>query len=462
MKEDTIFALASGKARAGIAVLRISGEKAGVALTQLSGNSLPEPRRATRVALCDPKTGDALDFALAIWFPKPASFTGEAVAELHVHGGPAVVAGVLESLSHLPGLRPAEPGEFTRRAFENGQLDLTAVEGLADLVQAETASQRRLALRQVEGALFDRYEAWREGLLRALAGVEAAIDFSDEELPPEILNGAQEAAAKILREIRAHLDDGHCGERLRDGFRIVLLGAPNAGKSTLLNALARREAAIVSDRPGTTRDVIEVAMDIDGFAVTIADTAGLRKTRIAIEQEGVNRAHARARDADLKLVLFDKGTGTEWDAETQSLIDDNTLILLTKCDLRDAGNDQGPMEKTPEIGAAALLISAKTGIGMAAFWQRLKEEIAARMQGSETVPLTRLRHRMGLEDCADALARFLRLEAQAEEYAEEPAEEIALAAEDLRLGVRALGRLTGRVDVEDVLDRLFAEFCIGK
>jgi tRNA modification GTPase len=199
-------------------------------------------------------------------------------------------------------------------------------------------------------------------------------------------------------------------------------------------------------------------MDIDGFAVTIADTAGLRKTRIAIEQEGVNRAHARARDADLKLVLFDKGTGTEWDAETQSLIDDNTLILLTKCDLRDAENNQRPMEKKPEIGAAALLISAKTGKGMATFWQRLKEEITARMQGSETVPLTRLRHRMGLEDCADALARFLRLEAQAEE----PAEEIALAAEDLRLGVRALGRLTGCVDVEDVLDRLFAEFCIGK
>jgi len=459
MKEDTIFALASGKARAGIAVLRISGEKAGVALTQLSGNSLPEPRYATRVALRDPKTGDALDFALAIWFPKPASFTGEAVAELHVHGGPAVVAGVLESLSHLAGLRPAEPGEFTRRAFENGQLDLTAVEGLADLVQAETASQRRLALRQVEGALFERYEAWREGLLRALAGVEAAIDFADEELPPEILNSARDAAAKILREIRAHLDDGHCGERLRDGFRIVLLGAPNAGKSTLLNALARREAAIVSHLPGTTRDVIEVAMDIDGFAVTIADTAGLRKTRTAIEQEGVNRAHARARDADLKLVLFDSGGAaeTEQDAETQSLIDDNTLILLTKCDLRDAGNDQEQTAKTG-AGAAALLISAKTGAGMAALWQRLKEEIAARMQGSETVPLTRLRHRMGLEDCADALARFLRLDAQAEEQAEE----IALAAEDLRLGVRALGRLTGRVDVEDVLDRLFAEFCIGK
>ncbi len=461
MEAETIFALASGQARAGIAVLRLSGAQAGDALTRLSGKALPEPRRATRVALRDPNTGDVLDHALALWFPQPASFTGEAVVELHVHGGPAVVKGVLESLSHLPGLRPAEPGEFTRRAFDNGRLDLTAVEGLADLVQAETAAQRRLALRQVEGALGERYEAWRDGLLQALAGVEAAIDFADEELPLEILNSAREVTAKILREIRAHLDDGHCGERLRDGLRIVLLGAPNAGKSTLLNALARREAAIVSDSPGTTRDVIEVAMDIDGFAVTFADTAGLRETQTPVEQEGVDRARARAGDADLKLALFDSGTGdatgVERDAETQNVVDDNTLILLTKCDLR------GESDKPTPTDATAFFISAKTGAGMAALLKRLKKEIAARMQGSETMPLTRLRHRRGLEECADALARFLRFKEHVEgERAEEQANEIALAAEDLRLGVRALGRLTGRVDVEDVLDRLFAEFCIGK
>ncbi len=439
MREETIFALASGQARAGIAVLRLSGEKAGWALARLSGGALPEPRRATRVRLKDPETGEALDAALALWFPKPASFTGEAVAELHLHGGPAVVSGVLESLSRLEGLRAAEPGEFTRRAFENGKLDLTEVEGLADLVAAETAAQRRQALRQLGGALHKRSEAWREALLQALARVEAAIDFSDEELPPEILQESRDGASQALREIRAHLDDDHRGERLRDGFWIVLLGAPNAGKSTLLNALAQRDVAIVSDAPGTTRDVIEVALDLNGWPVTVADTAGLRDGATAVEREGVSRARKRAADADLKLALFD---GTAWpdrDAATSVLIDKKTLVLFTKADLGG-----------PKSDAHALSVSAKTGEGMAALLARIGEEIPGRMGGSEPAPLTRLRHRAALEDCAAALVRFL------------AATETALAAEDLRLGVRALGRLTGRVDVEDVLDRLFAEFCIGK
>lgn len=452
MREDTIFALASGQGRAGIAVLRLSGEKAAWALTQLAGKTLV-PRHATPVALTAPESGDMLDFALALWFPKPASFTGEAVVELHLHGGPAVVGGVLESLSCLAGLRSAEPGEFTRRAFENGKLDLTEIEGLADLVEAETAGQRRQALRQFDGALRERYESWRDMLLGALARVEAAIDFADEELPVEILGAARTSASRCLDAINAHLDDGHRGERLREGLQIVLLGAPNAGKSTLLNALAQRDAAIVSDEPGTTRDVVEIALDLDGFPVTVCDTAGLRKTDAPVEREGVLRAHKRAADADLRLALFDGTVWPEQDEETLKWVDENTLVVLTKIDVAKA---DAQMPATG--GEDRFLISAKTGDGMDALLQRVKKEITTRMAGSETAPLTRLRHRAALGECVEALARFL----QTNKQADAQGGAIELAAEDLRLATRALGRLTGRVDVEDVLDRLFAEFCIGK
>lgn len=444
MHEDTIFALGSGQARAGIAVIRISGGRAGEVLQRLSGAALPEPRRASLVRLSDPETGEAVDTGLALWFPAPKSFTGEAVAELHLHGGRACVEGVLTALSCLPGLRPADPGEFTRRAFENGKLDLTEVEGLADLIQAETAAQRRQALRQFEGVLGERYENWREALLQALARMEAAIDFVDEELPQDVIARAGETVAKISAEIRAHLDDNRRGERLREGFRIVLLGAPNAGKSTLLNAIAQREAAIVSEEPGTTRDVVEVGLDLGGFPVVIADTAGLRESKAAVEQEGVRRARARAAESDLRMTLFDGKIWPKCDPETRALVDENTLPVITKADLH-------AKIENPQIGGvAAISLSAKTGEGMEALLERLEEAIRARMAGSETAPLTRLRHRRHLEECLGALERFPK------------ATGAELAAEDLRLAVRALGRITGRVDVEEVLDRLFTEFCIGK
>ncbi len=321
MRQDTIFALASGQARAGIAVIRISGEKAGEALTSLSGAPLPEARRASRVRLCEPSTGEALDSGLALWFPAPKSFTGEAVAELHLHGGRACVEDVLAALSRLPDLRVADPGEFTRRAFENGKLDLTEVEGLADLVQAETAAQRRQAVRQFEGGLRERYEGWREALLQALARIEAGIDFVDEELPKDVAASAGEAAARVAEEIRAHLADNRRGERMREGFWIVLLGAPNSGKSTLLNAIARREAAIVSEEPGTTRDVVEVGLDLGGFPVVVADTAGLRESEVAVEREGVKRARKRASESDLRLTLFDGNVWPECDQQTRALVD---------------------------------------------------------------------------------------------------------------------------------------------
>ena len=444
MRQDTIFALASGQARAGIAVIRISGEKAGWALSNLSGAPLPEARRASRVRLCDPATGEALDSGLALWFPAPKSFTGEAVAELHLHGGRACVEDVLAALSRLSGLRLADPGEFTRRAFENGKLDLTEVEGLADLVQAETAAQRRQALRQFEGGLRERYEGWREALLQALARIEAEIDFVDEELPKDVVASAGEAAARVAEELCVHLDDNRRGERLREGFWIVLLGAPNSGKSTLLNAIARREAAIVSEEPGTTRDIVEVGLDLGGFPVVVADTAGLREPKGTVEREGVKRARKRASESDLRLTLFDGNAWPECDPETRALVDKNSIPVITKADLH------GTIENPRVENIDALSISAKTGEGMDVLLRRLEKEIEARMEGSGSPPLTRLRHRVSLEDCAQALERFSKASAP------------ELAAEDLRLAVRALGRITGRVDVEDVLDRLFAEFCIGK
>ncbi|MAN79235.1 MAG: tRNA uridine-5-carboxymethylaminomethyl(34) synthesis GTPase MnmE, partial [Magnetovibrio sp.] len=302
MSGHTIFALASGGARAGVAVIRLSGPGAAAALTALApGKPLADPRRAVLRALRDPATGEVLDQALVLFFPGPGSFTGEDVAEFHLHGGPAVVEGVLAALGQVAGLRPAEAGEFTRRAFLNGKLDLTQAEAIADLVAAETSEQRRQALDQAAGALGQIYEGWRARLIAAIAHVEAGIDFADEDLPEDIDRAARDALAALAGEIAAHLDDGRRGERLRAGVHLALLGRPNAGKSTLLNLLAGRDAAIVSETAGTTRDVIEVHLDLGGVPVIVADTAGLRDSADAVEREGVRRAAARADWADLKL-----------------------------------------------------------------------------------------------------------------------------------------------------------------
>ncbi len=295
----TIFALSSGRPPAAIAVVRISGPLAGLALEKLTGR-VPQPRQAALARVRDPRSGAAIDEALALWFPAPHSETGEDTAELQLHGGHAVVAGVLDALGTIEGCRLAEPGEFTRRAFENGRLDLTAVEGLADLIAAETPAQRHQAFRQLKGLIGDRAEAWRRRLIEALALVEARIDFSDEADVPEDLIGPAVIAARQLRdEIAATLADGRHGERLRDGLVVAIAGPPNAGKSTLFNRLARREAAIVSPFPGTTRDVIEVHLDLDGYPVTLLDTAGIRDSEEPVEQEGMRRARARAAAADL-------------------------------------------------------------------------------------------------------------------------------------------------------------------
>ena len=470
---DTIFALSSGRPPAAIAVVRVSGPRAGDALKALIGR-LPEPRKAALARLRDPASGEAIDQALALWFPGPNSETGEDTAELQLHGGRAVIAAVLAVLGRIEGLRPAEAGEFTRRAFANGRLDLTAVEGLADLIAAETEAQRRQALRQLQGALGKTAEDWRRRLIEALALVEAGIDFSDQEdAAGDLMPQVRARTAALGAEIDAALADARRGERLREGFVVAIAGPPNAGKSTLLNRIARREAAIVSPYAGTTRDVIEVHLDLDGYPVTLLDTAGIRETDDPVELEGVNRARARAEAADLVLWVTEAGS-----PEPPSL--DAFGAEPPAGDAADAADaaDQSPRSKAPvwlirnkidRIGSAPKFISgsavryertnvstiityqlsALNGQGLDSLLGALTAE-AARWVGGEAALVTRARQRQALTETRAALARALA----------SPEEDIV--AEELRLAARALGRLTGRVDVEDILDVIFRDFCIGK
>jgi tRNA modification GTPase len=435
---QTIFALASGAGKAGIAVFRVSGPSAKMALNVLASETVMAPRRATRVRLIDPVSEELLDEALAIYFPGPASFTGEDVVELHVHGGRAVIAGITDALNSIRGVRMAEAGEFTRRAFDNDKLDLTAAEGLADLINAETAAQRRQAQRQLRGDLGIIYDDWRKRLLKATALFEAEIDFSDEDLPPGLKELVVEQVRVINNEIANHLDDNGQGQILREGLHIAIVGPPNAGKSSLLNRLSRRDVAIVSEKAGTTRDVIEVYLELGGYPVIIADTAGLRVSGDDLETEGVRRAEERASHADLKLAVFDGAVWPEKDAKTETIIDENTLVVINKSDLMDQTKKEH------------LVISSKTGDGLEGLLDLLKKEVFDRCHAGASPALTRTRHRSALNDCCKSLGRF------------EVALETELKAEDLRLAGRALGRITGRVDVEEVLDVIFSEFCIGK
>ncbi len=446
---ETIFAPATAPGRSGIAVLRISGPAAGPALLALSGRAeLPPPRRATLARLRDPATGIAIDRGLVLWLPGPDSFTGEDSAELHVHGARTVIAAVVVALAARPGLRLAEPGEFTRRAFEHGKMDLTAAEAVADLIDAETEAQRRQALAQLDGALGRLYDDWRVALIGGLAHVEAEIDFPDEDLPAEIGDAVRPKLAVVRAAIAGHLDDDRRGERLREGLSVVILGPPNVGKSSLLNALSRRDAAIVSALAGTTRDVIEVHLDLAGYPLTVADTAGLRaaadRTGDPIEAEGIRRALARARQADLKIVMIDAPGWPGAAGAVADLVDHDTIVVINKIDLA------APAPPLAVAGRPALALSVATGEGMAALSAALQDAVADRLAPSGAPTLTRARHRAALARCAAALDRALAAGAA------------ELVAEDLRLAVRELGRITGRVDVEDILDIVFRDFCIGK
>ena len=457
---STIFALSSGRPPAAIAVVRISGPQARRALDRLTGR-VPQPRQATLVRLREPASGEVIDEALALWFPAPTSETGEDVAELQLHGGHAVVAGVLRALSAVEDCRVAEPGEFTRRAFENGKLDLTAVEGLGDLIAAETAAQRRQAFRQLKGLIGDRAEAWRQRLIDALALVEARIDFSDEaDVPEDLITPAAKIAHGLRDEISAALADGGRGERLRDGLVVAIAGPPNAGKSTLFNRLARREAAIVSPFAGTTRDVIEVHLELDGYPVTILDTAGIRDSAEPVEQEGVRRARARAAQADLVLWVIDVSADDRAPVESPRLKRDAQQWLIeNKIDLLDEGARRrltAPcQDHQRDEFRFVFSVSSERGEGLDALFGALAAFARNSFAAGEAAIVTRTRHRHALEETAAALGRAI-----AECVVQRPREE--LIAEELRHASWALGRLTGRVDVEEVLDKIFRDFCIGK
>lgn len=431
--------------RAGIAVTRVSGPRALDALCHLGGfRGVPHARKLIRVRLRNPVTREDIDDALVVAFPAPDSFTGEDVCEFHTHGGRAVVAGLMDALSSEVGLRPAEPGEFSRRAFENGKMDLTAAEAIADLVAAETAAQQRQALRQLDGELGRLYDRWRQRLLGAMAHMEAAIDFSDEDIPDDLETGVKDAIAGVRAEIADHLDDGHRGQKLREGFQIAILGAPNVGKSSLLNRLSQREVAIVSETAGTTRDVIEVSLDLGGYPATLADTAGIRESIDAVEREGVRRARVQASTADLKMVVLDASTWPEIPESLSEMMDAETLLVVNKSDIQSPNQDLSPN------GRPVIEVSALTGSGLDSLVGELSRLAGECLGGSSSAPLTQVRHRQALEQCLACLERS------------EAADSVELKAEDLRLGSRALGRITGRVDVEDILDVIFREFCLGK
>ncbi|MGA0603666.1 tRNA uridine-5-carboxymethylaminomethyl(34) synthesis GTPase MnmE [Caulobacter sp. KR2-114] len=441
---DTIFAPATAPGRAAVAVVRISGPATAAALAALGLRRPPGPRRAALRTLRSPQ-GAVIDRGLVLWFPGPSSYTGEDSAELHLHGGLAVVAAATQALLDS-GLRLAEPGEFTRRAFENGRLDLDQAEAVADLVDAETDAQARQALGQLEGALGERYDHWRRQLIEALAQLEAAVDFPDEDVPADVAARAREPIEALLTALEAALADEARGRRIRDGYRIAIIGAPNAGKSSLFNALLGRDAAIVTPIPGATRDVIEAPLVLSGYKVLLADMAGLRDTVDPVEVEGVRRARAWAAEADLRLWLVDGSASDGAWRLAADLLQPRDMVLLNKADLAEGADAAAVRAAAPQ--AQALSVSAG---GVAGLLAGLSDRVTADLSGAEFPAVTRARHRGLLEAARDHLRRALG-----------SLEEPELAAEDVRLAARALGRVAGRIGAEDVLDLVFASFCIGK
>lgn len=465
---DTIFALSSGHGKCGVAVIRTSGPASRETLHLLTKwRAAPPPRQVRLASILCPESGELLDRGLVVWFSGPRSFTGEDCCEYHVHGGPAVVRGVLQALGSVPMLRPAEPGEFTKRAFQNGKLDLTEVEGLGDLIHAETEAQRRQALRQMSGELGQLYQRWSQQLIRALAHIEAFIDFSEDDNVEEgVLLAVDEVVEKLQKELEEHLGDNRRGERLRDGVQVVLAGATNAGKSSLLNVISQKPTAIVSSIPGTTRDVIEATLNIGGYPIILSDTAGLRDSEDPIEKEGVRRAQARVGEADLLIAVLDVSDGLlsrePLLGHLQSLYSSvqgdgprNVIVALNKVDLLSP-ESVVTLEKLCQESALppARLLSCHTGEGISEFLGILRDQLEAicgdPLQGAPTI--TQTRHRHHLAACLDALGR----------YGAHRLQDLVLSAEELRIAHRQLGAITGRVSAEDILDIIFSDFCIGK
>jgi tRNA modification GTPase len=442
ISSDTIYALSSGLGRAGVAVVRISGPDAAHVVKKLSG-SLPVPRQAALRKIISARDGTLLDRGLVLWFPRPSSYTGEDVAEFHVHGGPAVVRALFEELAGMPGLRAAAAGEFTRRAFSNGKFDLLEVEGLADLIEARSDRQRRQAIRQAEGSASEVLNRWREQLVQVLARLEAAIDFVDEaHVSESALVSSEERLRTMVLEIETELERGRQGERLREGLKVVLAGLPNVGKSSLLNSLAQKDAAIVSPVAGTTRDIVEVHLNLGGLPIILRDTAGLRApSSDEIEIEGIARANAALGEADLALWVASPDVPASW---VPPSFDSDTIWIWNKADL-------ALPDRKRENAERYLLVSAKTSEGIEALEKVMVDRLQSLVAGGEAAIVTRQRHR----DSLQAMLKHLRAASRVEQPLE-------IIAEEVRLATYEIGRLTGFVEVESLLDKIFEEFCIGK
>ncbi|MCT4575545.1 MAG: tRNA uridine-5-carboxymethylaminomethyl(34) synthesis GTPase MnmE [Alphaproteobacteria bacterium] len=437
---ENIYAISSGATKAGVCVIRISGPEAEKSLQVLTNKPLPQHRMASVRYLYDNE--ELLDDALVIYFESPKSFTGENVVELHIHGGRAIIDGVLKALSKINNFRMAEPGEFSRRAFENGKMDLTKAEAIADLIDAETKAQKKQALRQMEGELGRLYEGWRKDLKEIMAYTEAVIDFSDEEID---VDNTSPKIKRVLQEIDNHLNDNGRGEKLREGLSIAILGAPNAGKSQLMNAIAKREVAIVSDTAGTTRDVIDVHLDLNGYPAIISDTAGIREADNEIEHEGILRALKKAENADIKVVMFD--CSKDVDDTSLDLIDEDSIVVINKCDLEKKENSyKAVCAKASDV----IEISALKGMNLDVLLSKLEQETESRLFSAGSASVTRERHRKFLQNAVESLNRAIENNV------------LELQAEDVRLAIREIGKITGSVEIEELLDIIFSDFCIGK
>ena len=443
----TIFALSTGSVKSGIAIIRISGPNTKKILSKITKIDLPNPRKANLCNIYNHENNELIDQGMLIWFPGPNSYTGEDLAELHIHGSKAIISTLLSSLSKIEDCRMAEPGEFTKIAFENGKINLLNVEALSDLISSETELQRRQAINLLSGKVSKKYLELRNRLLKILANVEAKIDFPDEDLPEDILKNIKNETHDIIKIINSILNDNKVGEKIRDGFKVVILGPTNAGKSSLLNYLSKREVAIVSEIEGTTRDTIEVGLNLDGYPVLISDTAGIRETNDPVEKKGVQIATDKAQNADLKIILLD-AKNPHFKGFFDRLYDEKSLLVINKSDLISGEFDENSIDNLEHI-----LISVKEETNLNTFVEQIKKKLKHRFSVSENILISRERHRHNLEKCISHLKIFLE---------KNSINDFDKAAEDLRLATRYLGRVVGDVDVEEVLGKIFNDFCIGK
>ena len=442
----TIYALSTGPGIAGIAIIRVSGKNTADVIKKITGNKLPNPREATRRKFNYINTNELIDEGVLLWFPAPNSYTGEDLAEFHVHGSRAVITALHKTIAQIENCRLAEPGEFTKRAFQNGKISLLKAESIADLISSETEIQRKQALKIMSGKSSNQFNSWRAKLLKILSHVEAKIDFPDENLPKDILIDIQKTSDQVSFEIQKTLNDQKVGEKIREGFKIAIIGPTNAGKSSLLNYLSKRDVAIVSETAGTTRDVIETHLNLDGYPVIVSDTAGIRDSKDEIEQKGVKLALHRADDADLKLVIID-GNSNDLNKTLKDFVDENAILVVNKSDLLNG--DLNEKFKKHEY----VLVSIKNNSNLDQLIYKIKNKLKNKFISNEDILITRERHRQHLEHCIAYLKSFKN---------KKGSKEFDKAAEDLRLATRHLGMIVGKVDVEELLDSIFNDFCIGK